>query len=114
MSMADERGCDKFHSLAITQKAQMLNQLPKSYYDRAVRIIGRLDFSKLPAKAQIEFQDYLNKIVSLDSDELLIDHKGKTRKTLEDIYQEIEDLRMNYDLTEEQQALLYELEEYLF
>ncbi|AJI45001.1 exodeoxyribonuclease I [Francisella tularensis subsp. novicida] len=114
MSMADERGCDKFHSLAITQKAQMLNQLPKSYYDRAVRIIGRLDFSKLPAKAQMEFQDYLNKIVSLDSDELLIDHKGKTRKTLEDIYQEIEDLRMNYDLTEEQQALLYELEEYLF
>ncbi|MDE5002895.1 exodeoxyribonuclease I, partial [Francisella tularensis subsp. holarctica] len=59
-------------------------------------------------------QDYLNKIVSLYSDELLIDHKGKTRKTLEDIYQEIEELRMNYDLTEEQQDLLYELEEYLF
>ncbi|MDE4950929.1 exodeoxyribonuclease I, partial [Francisella tularensis subsp. holarctica] len=75
---------------------------------------GRLDFSKLPAKAQIEFQDYLNNNVSQDSDELLSDHKGKTRKTLEDIYQEIEDLRMNYDLTEEQHALLYELEEYLF
>lgn len=62
----------------------------------------------------MEFQDYLNKIVSLDNDELLIDHKGKTRKTLEDIYQEMQDLRMNRDLTEEQQALLYELEEYLF
>ncbi|MDE5039619.1 exodeoxyribonuclease I, partial [Francisella tularensis subsp. holarctica] len=69
---------------------------------------------KLPATAQIEFQDYLNKIVSLYSDELLIDHKGKTRNTLEDIYQEIEDLRMNYDLSEEQQALLFELVEYLF
>ena len=92
----------------------MLNQLPKSYYDRAMRIIGRLDFSKLPAKAQMEFQGYLNKIVSLDTDELLIDHKGKTRKTLEAIYQEIEDLRANHELTEEQQALLYELEDYLF
>ncbi|MDE5014899.1 exodeoxyribonuclease I, partial [Francisella tularensis subsp. holarctica] len=77
----------KFHSLAITQKAQRLNQLPKSYYDRAVRSIGRLDFSKLPAKALIEFQDYFNKIVSLVSYELLIDHKGKTLKTLEDIYE---------------------------
>ncbi|MDE4949154.1 exodeoxyribonuclease I, partial [Francisella tularensis subsp. holarctica] len=27
LSMADERGCDKFHRLAIKQKAQMLNQL---------------------------------------------------------------------------------------
>lgn len=114
MNMADERGCDKFHSLPIAQKAQMLNQLPKSYYDRAVRIIGRLDFSKLPAKAQMEFQDYLSKIVRRNADELLIDHKGKTRKTLEEIYQEIQELRANHDLTEEQQALLYELEEYLF
>lgn len=114
MSAADERGCDKFHTSQIYQKAQMLNQLPKPYYDRAVRIIGRLDFSKLPDKAQMEFQEYLNKIVSLDNDELLIDHKGKTRKTLEDIYQEMQDLRMNRDITEEQQALLYELEEYLY
>lgn len=114
MSIADEKVCVKFHRLPIAQKAQMLNQLPKSYYDRAMRIIGRLDFSKLPAKAQMEFQGYLNKIVSLDTDELLIDHKGKTRKTLEAIYQEIEDLRANHELTEEQQALLYELEDYLF
>lgn len=53
MSIADEKVCVKFHRLPIAQKAQMLNQLPKSYYDRAMRIIGRLDFSKLPAKAQM-------------------------------------------------------------
>ncbi|GAB4222541.1 MAG: exodeoxyribonuclease I [Francisella sp.] len=114
MSYADEKGCDKFHSLTIEQKAKMLSKLPKNFYDRAVRIIGRLDFAKLPEKAQIEFQDYLNKIVSLDKEELLIDHKGNTRKTLEDIYNEIEYLRMNYNLTEEQIYLLNELEEYLF
>ncbi|AIT08931.1 exodeoxyribonuclease I [Candidatus Francisella endociliophora] len=114
MTSADERGCDKFHSLQTHQKSQMLNQLPRDYYDRAVRILGRLDFSKLPEKAQIEFQEYLNRVVSLDVDELLVDHRGKTRKTLEDIYQEMQDVRMNRDLTEEQQALLYELEEYLF
>lgn len=114
MTSADERGCDKFHSLPTYQKSQMLNQLPRDYYDRAIRIIGRLDFSKLPEKAQMEFQEYLNRVVSLDVDELLVDHRGKTRKTLEDIYQEMQDVRINRDLTEEQQALLYELEEYLF
>ena len=114
MTSADERGCDKFHSSAIYQKAQMFNQLPGKFYDRAVRIIGRLDFSKLSEKAQMEFQEYLNKIVSLYNNELLVDHRGKTRKTLEDIYQEMQDVRINKDLTEEQQALLYELEEYLF
>ena len=62
----------------------------------------------------MEFQDYLNRVVSLDVDELLVDHRGKTRKTLEDIYQEMQDVGMNRNLTEEQQALLYELEDYLF
>ena len=47
MTSADERGCDKFHTLPIHQKSQMLNQLPRDYYDRAVRIIGRLDFFKI-------------------------------------------------------------------
>ncbi|QIV94318.1 exodeoxyribonuclease I [Allofrancisella frigidaquae] len=114
MTTADEKGCDKFHSLAVTQKAQMLDQLPKSYYDRAVRIIGRLDFSKLPEKAQYEFQKYLNKIVSLEKEELLVDHKACKRVTLEEIYKEIEHLRETQELTEEQHSLLYELEEYLF
>lgn len=114
MTSADEKGCDKFHNSQIQQKSQMLNQLPTKFYDRAVRIIGRLDFSKLPEKSQLEFQNYLNKIVSLEEDELLVDYRGKTRKTLEDIYQEMQDVRTNRELTEEQQALLYELEEYLF
>ncbi|ASG67659.1 exodeoxyribonuclease I [Francisella halioticida] len=114
MTSADERGCDKFHISPIYQKTQMLNQLPSKFYDRAVRIIGRLDFSKLPEKAQMEFQEYLNKIVSLDNDELLVDHRGKVRKSLPEIYQKMQDLRINQDLTEEQQGLLYELEEYLF
>ncbi|APC96321.1 exodeoxyribonuclease I [Francisella frigiditurris] len=114
MTVADEKGCDKFHNSKIEEKAKMLNQLPKSYYDRAVRIIGRLDFEKLPPNSQYEFQEYLNKIVSLEEDELLIDHKGHKRITLEEIYKEIEYLRETENLTEEQHALLYELEEYLF
>ena len=114
MTSADEKGCDKFHVSNIVKKAQMLNQLPKDYYDRAMRIVGRLDFSKLPDNAQMEFQKYLNKIVTLENDEMLIDHRGKPRKSLEDIYQEMQDVRTSRDLTEEQQALLHELEEYLF
>ena len=114
MTSADERGCNKFHTANIAQKAQLLSQLPKDYYDRAVRIIGRLDFSKLPDKSQHEFQEYLNKVVSLDEEELLIDHRGKKRKTLEQIYQEIADLKLKSKLTQEQVDLLNELEEYLF
>ncbi|AJC48908.1 exodeoxyribonuclease I [Allofrancisella guangzhouensis] len=114
MTTADEKGCELFHSLAIVQKVQMLSQLPKNYYDRAVRIIGRLDFLKLPEKAQYEFQKYLNKIVSLEEDELLVDHRGCKRVTLEKIYKEIEHLRETQELTQEQHSLLYELEEYLF
>ena len=45
---------------------------------------------------------------------MLIDHRGKPRKSLPDIYQEMQDVRINRELTEEQQALLHELEEYLF
>lgn len=56
MSAADERGCDKFHTLPIHQKSQMLNQLPKSYYDRAVRIIGRLDFQSYLIKHRWSFK----------------------------------------------------------
>ncbi|WP_373193960.1 exonuclease domain-containing protein [Francisella sp. Scap27] len=114
MTSADERGCNQFHVSDITKKAQMLNQLPKDYYTRALRIVGRLDFSKLPDNAQMEFQEYLNRIVTLENDEMLIDHRGKPRKSLEDIYQEMQDVRTNRELTEEQQGLLYELEEYLF
>ncbi len=114
MTSADERGCDKFHVSNIVKKSQMLNQLPKDYYERAMRIVGRLDFSKLPDNAQMDFEEYLNRIVTLENDEMLIDHRGKPRKSLADIYQEMQSVRTNRELTEEQQALLYELEEYLF
>lgn len=114
MTSADERGCNQFHVSDISKKAQMLNQLPKDYYERAMRIVGRLDFSKLPEKAQMEFQEYLNRIVTLENDEMLIDHRGKPRKSIEDLYQEMQDIRINRELTQEQQALLLELEEYLF
>ena len=112
MTTADERGCDKFHTSNIDAKAKMLNSLPKGYYDRAVRIIGRLDFNKLPQQAQQEFQEYLNKIVSLDEDELLIDNVGRKRMTLEQIYNEIQEIKNSDKITEERYQLLSELEDY--
>ncbi len=112
MTVADEKGCDKFHTSKFDDKVRMLNQLPKSYYDRAVRILGKLNFEKLPQQAQIEFQEYLNKIVSLDEDELLIDHRGKKRTTLEELYNQIQIVKHTDGITQEQHQLLEELEEY--
>jgi exodeoxyribonuclease-1 len=114
MTSADARGCDKFHSLDITNKAKMLSKLPKNYYERAVRIIGRLDFSKLPEISQQEFQEYLNNVANLDGEVFFVDHRGKPRVSLPEIYEQMQNLRVNENLTEEQQGLLYELEEYLF
>ena len=114
MSNAEYTICDKFHSYDIDKKVKMLTDLPVDFYERAVRIIGRLDFAKLPQESQNEFQDYLNKIASLDKDDMLIDHIGKPRKCLTDIYEDMQQLRINESLTKEQQELLNELEEYLF
>ena len=106
MTSADARGCDKFHSSDIANKAKMLTQLPKNYYERAVRIIGRLDFSKLPEVSQQEFQEYLNKVANLDGEEFFIDHRGKPRVSLPEIYEQMQDLRANEELTEEQQGFV--------
>jgi exodeoxyribonuclease I len=113
-SAEEEKFCRLFHSASSTQKAQLTEQLnyPK-LKTLALRILGR-HFPEAMTQSQLEqFSVYMQQINPINSEEALIDFQGKKRITPSKARQDIIDIKNQKSLSEEQIALLNELEEYL-
>lgn len=112
MNYAEQDLCDAFHQAPMSQKINVLEKMPKPYYQRAVRVIGRIAPEALTEPMQLEFQSYLEKITSYDNDRP-IDYKGIAKVSIPQVYDEIQTLRSERNLTSAQQKILDELEDYL-
>ncbi len=112
MNYAEQNLCEYFHKCDIEQKIKLMPKMNRSYYERALRIIGRMNPEKLPLAMQEEFQMYLERIASYDIENMPIDYKGERKVSIPEIYERIQTLQEE-NLTEEQFSLLAELESYL-
>ena len=111
-SSYEQQLADHFHQQPFARKGSMLDQLPQHMRTRAIRIIGREDAAWLPETAQYEFVSYMERIASFDKEDLPVDYKGEQRRSVVEVYEAIQGLRET-GLSDEQMALLDELEDYL-
>ena len=112
MNYAEQTLCNTFHQAKIPQKIALLKKMPQSYYQRGVRIIGRIAPDALTESMQLEFQSYLEKITSYDNN-MPIDYKGSPKTSIPEVYDSIQALRLEENITSAQQKILDELENYL-
>lgn len=112
MNYAEQDLCDAFHQAPMSQKIELMKIMPKPYYQRAIRVVGRIAPEVLTESMQLEFQSYFEKITSYDSDRP-IDYKGIAKVSIPQVYDEIQTLRLERNLTSAQQKILDELEDYL-
>jgi exodeoxyribonuclease-1 len=103
---------DAYHQKSFQEKFQLLDQLSESIKKRALRQLARNAINILPEPEQVCFQNYLEQVSSFDKNDLPIDFKGNTRRSIDQVFEDIQSLREN-DLTDEQLTLLNELEEYI-
>ncbi|WP_119342793.1 exodeoxyribonuclease I [Facilibium subflavum] len=113
MNAAQQKLCDQFHKSDIAQKITLMQEMPSDYYQRALRVIGRFASECLPPKMQQEFQQHLEMVANFGDMDRVVDYKGQPRISLPDAYEQIQQLRLESHLTDEQNFLLDELENYL-
>lgn len=112
LSPQENKQTFSFHQRDIKGKNQLLNQLPKSLFDRALRIIGRINPNSLSPEHLSLFQNYLESIVEYEKEKRPCNYRGEFRRGLNDVYDEVHQLYQN-ELSFEQQNLLDELMNYL-
>jgi exodeoxyribonuclease-1 len=112
MTDAENKLCQRFHSIDIHGKIQLLPKLGPCIQNRAIRVLGRHHYQELPEQYQKQFDEYLLKVFSLDETLLLSDYAQQKRYSLNRALTEIAELRLRSDLSPKQLALLDELEAY--
>jgi len=105
----EQRLCERFHQLPVTEKADIINQLSNPILrQHCIRIMGRHYPDQLPEPYRADFQGYLAK---LSQNQALFDYKGGQRLTPQHALQEIKQLKKDTTLSQRQQTLLQELED---
>jgi exodeoxyribonuclease-1 len=113
-SAEEERFCRLFHSASPTEKAKLTEQLPFSKLKTlALRILGRHFPDSMHKTQYEEFNAYMQQVNPTNSEEAIIDFQGKKRTTPTKALQEIVDIKKEKLLSDNQVALLNELESYL-
>ncbi|HSW69361.1 MAG TPA: exonuclease domain-containing protein [Gammaproteobacteria bacterium] len=113
-SASEELFCQRFHAGNREAKIKLLQQAASPLLKTlALRILGRESVESLSLKEAEEFADYLKKIHSKNEEEILIDYQGKKRLTPHAALAEIEKIRTEMVLSEEDLGLLMEYEAYL-
>ena len=112
MNYAEQNLCEHFHRKKPQEQVKLMGEMNCSYYERALRIMGRMTPEILTTQMQHEFQEYLERIASYEIENMPIDFKGQRKTSIPEVYERIEKLR-EQTLTNEQLVLLDELEGYL-
>jgi len=112
MSYTEQTLCEHFHKRDLSGKVKLMPEMNRSYYERALRIIGRIAPEVLTVEMQGEFQEYLERVASFEPANMPLDFKGGHKTSIPEVYERIQKLREGV-LSEEQLYLLDELEGYL-
>ncbi len=109
----EERFCQRFHAARSEEKASLLETMQNPLIRaQAIRILGRHFPDALSAKQKEEFKQYMASINPAHEDHAMIDFQNKKRLTPRIALEQIDEIRKNKVLTEEQQSLLLSLERY--
>ena len=109
----EQRLCCQFHGIDFKGKINMLKDLEGDMRERAIRVLGRLDFESLPEQFREDFCHYMERVTSFDESDLLVDYRGNRKRSVPDTFDKIQELRENQSLSGEQIKLLNELEDYI-
>ncbi len=108
----DEKIFKKFHGPHMDQKLDIIKRIHSAERQRiAVRIICRNFEESAPADFQVKFSSHIKNIY-INGDKIL-DYRKKPYRNAEQVLAEIEQLKMDTELDQEQTELLDELKVYL-
>ncbi|TNF65589.1 MAG: exodeoxyribonuclease I [Gammaproteobacteria bacterium] len=105
--------CNLFHQKKLDEKSKMLNQLHGNLKTRALRVIGRVKPELLNPHELETFQQYLESIIEYEPSKRPLNFRGQYARGLDEVYNEINILRDENNLTDKQIQLLDELSSYL-
>ena len=112
MSREEQALSIKFHQTDMHQRASVIDQFTNpDYREMATRAVGRYDIDQLSEKQKQLFEDYLTQVWIENADEALVDYRHEKRLTVPEAERTIIQLRKK-SLTEQQEKLLQELEQY--
>jgi exodeoxyribonuclease-1 len=110
----EERFCQSFHAANPAAKASMVEKSQNSLIRKqAIRILGRHFPEVLTSKQKDEFNLYMASINPAHEEDAMIDFQNKKRLTPRTALQQMDEIRKNNPLSEEQRGLLLKLELYL-
>lgn len=106
--------CAEFHHEDLDGKLELLEQFHNpALHEQAVRYLGRQHPEKLPSEEQQRYGEFLGAVNPADAGNAMIDYRNKPRITPQQALTETAELAAKSDYTEQQQALLTELKDYL-
>src|SRR6185437_3965438 len=99
----EERFCQNFHAANPKEKASMVDKIQNPLIRKqAIRILGRHFPEVLTSKQKDEFNLYMAAINPAQEDDAMIDFQNKKRLTPQIALQQIDEIRKNKILSEEQ------------
>ena len=113
-SRADELLCRKFHRTSLENRIDLIDQFTSpDARALSLRIICRNYPTAIPAKFAAEYQKYMERVDPDREADAMVDYREMPRLTPIKAMNEIMHLKQSGDLTDHQNALLVELENYL-
>ncbi len=108
----EQKLCQQFHAAPITEKDSVVEKFSKdSLRTLATRIIARNFPETLTSNMQEDYQNYWQRLINQNDNNIIVDYKGLPRLTPQQALQRIDDLQEQ--ATGEQQVLLSELSQYI-
>ncbi|MFC1489207.1 exonuclease domain-containing protein [Thermodesulfobacteriota bacterium] len=114
LSRQEQELCRRFHAAKLTEKVKLISRFSDAATRRlAGRVLCRNYTIGLPAEIKSEYQNYLQHVNPRSEEDAMLDYKGGRRTTPSGAMIEINRLRNEIVLGEEQRELLDNLENYI-
>lgn len=113
-SQREEKLCQEFHAAPLHEKAKGIDKFPRIETRTLARRILMRNYPHAAGEAEKrEWIHYLNRINPRQEENALVDYRGEKRTTPVDAMSEIDSIKQQGAVDDEQLRLLLELEEYL-
>ncbi len=113
LSQREETLCRRFHTAPLHEKAQIAGKFPRS---ETRTLANRILTRNYPAAAEADENDWIRYMARVNPDReenILVDYRGEKRMTPAAALSEIDLIKREETVDDEQRQLLLELEEYL-
>jgi len=113
-SSTDQQACQDFHLVPPEQKLAILARIDHPVLrEIGIRLLGKWIPEQLGATEREQFQEYISAIWQANPDNAMVDYRRQPRLTVLEAQQSINALQQADGMSQQQQALLIELADYL-